>query len=77
LLSSEASRKAKRRHREIDLGVEIPFHKPALQGFHDVPEEDLAAERRKAQRLKQIDFQQVNEDKYWSRDREQKERQKR
>lgn len=77
LLSSEASRKAKRRRREIDLGVEIPFHKPAPQGFHDTAEEDMVAERMKAQRLKQIDFKKVNEDQYRSRDREQKERQKR
>lgn len=77
LLSSEASKKAKRRRREIDLGVEIPFHKPAPQGFHDVSEEVSVAERKKAQRLKQIDFKQVNEDQYRSRDREQKEGQKR
>jgi len=77
LLSSEASRKAKRRRREIDLGVEIPFHKPAPLGFHDVTDEDMAAERMKAQRLRQIDFKKVNEDQYRSRDREQKEKQKR
>ena len=69
LLSGKASKKA-RRTRDIDLGVEIPFHKPAPAGFHDVSSEDAQAERIRADRLKDVDYQKVNENHYRTRDHE-------
>eukprot|EP00957_Ditylum_brightwellii_P014060 1060376-Ditylum_brightwellii.AAC.1 len=45
LLSGMARTKARgKRKREIDLGVEIPFHKPAPAGFHSTEEENFKAE---------------------------------
>ena len=76
LLSSAASRRA-RRSRDIDLGVEIPFHKPAPAGFHGVSTEDAVAEHVRARRLKEVDYKQINENQYRSRDREAKQAQKR
>ena len=70
LLSSQARKKAKKRNRDIDLGVEIPFHKPAPAGFHDVTSEDARAESIRAKHLKQIDFKKINESAYRSRDKE-------
>ncbi len=76
LLSSAASKKA-RRSRDIDLGVEIPFHKPAPAGFHDVSSEDAMAEHARSRRLKEVDYKKINENQYRSRDREAKQAQKR
>jgi pre-mRNA-splicing factor CDC5/CEF1 len=76
LLSSAALKKSKKHRKEIDLGVEIPFHKPAPAGFHDVSAEDNRAETIRAKRLKSVDFQQVNEAQYRTRDREAAQRQK-
>jgi pre-mRNA-splicing factor CDC5/CEF1 len=70
LLSSAARKKAKKKSRDIDLGVEIPFHKPAPAGFHDTSSEAARAEVIRQKRLKQVDFKQVNENQYRSRDRE-------
>jgi pre-mRNA-splicing factor CDC5/CEF1 len=70
LLSSQAKKKARKRNREIDLGVEIPFHKPAPAGFHDVGVEDERAESARAKQQKAIDFHKLNEQQYHSRDRE-------
>lgn len=77
LLSTSARIRAKRGRREIDYGVEIPFHKPAPAGFHSTAEEDLVADEQRRKRLKQIDFQQINESQYRSRDREEKNAKKR
>ena len=76
LLSSAASKKA-RRSRDIDLGVEIPFHKPAPAGFHDVSSEDAMAEHVRSRRFKEVDYKKINENQYRSRDREAKQAQKR
>ena len=70
LLSSQARKKAKKRNRDIDLGVEIPFHKPAPAGFHDVSSEDSRAEAIRAKHMNQIDFKKLNESQYRSRDRD-------
>lgn len=80
LLSSGARTKAmsgKRRRREIDLGVEIPFHKPAPAGFHSTEDEDQRADEQRRKRMKQINFKQINEAQYRSRDREEKAAKKR
>lgn len=77
LLTGRMRRRARRRNRDIDLGVEIPFHKPAPAGFHSTKDEDLDAERIRNQRLRDVDFRRLNEANYRSRDREAKERQKR
>ena len=69
LLSSAAKRKAKSR-REIDLGVEIPFHKPAPAGFHDVTSEVARSESLRAKQQKSVDYKKLNEQQYRSRDRE-------
>ncbi len=79
LLSSAArtkSRGGKKRRREIDYGVEIPFHKPAPAGFHATSEEDERADVQRSKRLKEIDFKKINEAQYRSRDRDQKNAQK-
>ena len=75
LLSSAARTKmrgGKKRRREIDYGVEIPFHKPAPAGFHSTAEEDERADAQRSKRLKNIDFKKINEDQYRSRDRDEK-----
>lgn len=69
LLSSHAKKKAKR-SREIDLGVEIPFHKPAPAGFHDVSSEAARSEALRSKRLKSVNFKKLNEQQYRSRDRD-------
>lgn len=66
-----------RKGRDIDLGVEIPFHKPAPSGFHATREEDDKAEKLRNQRLKDVDYRRVTESQTHARDREAKERQKR
>lgn len=78
LLSGAARTKVRgKRRREIDLGVEIPFHKPAPAGFHDVAAEDASAERARQNRLREVDYKKVNEAQYRSRDREAANAQKR
>jgi len=69
LISGSARRKAKR-SRDIDLGVEIPFHKPAPAGFHDVTSEAARSEAIRSKRMKSVDFKKLNEQQYRSRDRE-------
>jgi len=79
LLSSAArskSRGGKKRRRQIDYGVEIPFHKPAPSGFHSTAEEDERADLERSKRQKSIDFKKVNEAQYNARDREEKNAQK-
>jgi pre-mRNA-splicing factor CDC5/CEF1 len=66
-----------RKGRDIDLGVEIPFHKPAPSGFHWTRDEDDKAEKLRNQRLKDVDYRRVTESQTHARDREAKERQKR
>lgn len=70
LLSSEAKKKASRKNRDIDLGVEIPFHKPAPAGFHDVSNEVARSEAIRGKKLKQVNFHKLNEQQYRSRDAE-------
>ncbi|KAL3796470.1 hypothetical protein ACHAWO_011342 [Cyclotella atomus] len=78
LLDGQAATRARgRKGREIDLGVEIPFHKPAPAGFHSTREEDETAEQIRNQRLKDVDYKRIREMQYRSRDREAKEKQKR
>jgi pre-mRNA-splicing factor CDC5/CEF1 len=78
LLSGAAKKKAGRmRNKEIDLGVEIPFHKPAPAGFHDVSDEAQLTEQIRQKRLKSVDYHQVNENQYRTRDREAAQAQKR
>ncbi len=75
LLSSAARTKlrgGKKRRREIDYGVEIPFHKPAPAGFHSTAEEDERADVQRTKRLKEIDFKKINEAQYRARDRDEK-----
>jgi len=79
LLSSAARTKmrgGKKRKRQIDYGVEIPFHKPAPAGFHSTSEEDERADGQRAKRMKEIDFKKINEAQYRARDRDQKNAQK-
>ena len=76
LLASEMRTRG-RRGRDIDLGVEIPFHKPAPSGFHGTRDEDAKAETLRNQRLKDVDYRRVTESQGRARDREAKERQKR
>lgn len=63
-------RKRRVKKQEIDFAVEIPFHKPAPAGFHDVQEETQRANKLQAQRLKNVDFKRVNENQFRTRDRE-------
>lgn len=78
LLDGQAATRARgRKGREIDLGVEIPFHKPAPAGFHSTRDEDETAEQIRNQRLKDVDYKRIREMQYRSRDREAKEKQKR
>lgn len=77
LLDGSMRTKSRKKIRDIDLGVEIPFHKPAPSGFHSTRDEDTKAESIRNQRLKDIDYRRVSEAQYRSRDREAKERQKR
>eukprot|EP00588_Corethron_pennatum_P003917 CAMPEP_0194288804 /NCGR_PEP_ID=MMETSP0169-20130528/37639_1 /TAXON_ID=218684 /ORGANISM="Corethron pennatum, Strain L29A3" /LENGTH=854 /DNA_ID=CAMNT_0039035905 /DNA_START=58 /DNA_END=2622 /DNA_ORIENTATION=+ len=73
LLSGGARRRArggKQKGREIDYGVEIPFHKPAPAGFHDVNDERHAGEALRRSRLKDINYGKINEDNRRSRDAE-------
>lgn len=75
LLSSAARTKmrgGKKRRRQIDYGVEIPFHKPAPAGFHSTAEEDERADVQRSKRLKEIDFKKINEAQYRARDRDEK-----
>jgi len=75
LLSSAARtqlKRGKKRRREIDYGVEIPFHKPAPAGFHSTADEDERADIERSKRLKDIDFKKINEAQYRARDRDEK-----
>ena len=70
ILSSAARKKARKKNKDIDLGVEIPFHKPAPAGFHDTSSEDAKAEEIRQNRLKDVNYKKVNENLYKTRDRE-------
>jgi len=73
LLSSRMrtrARRNKRGRREIDYGIEIPFHKPAPAGFHDTESEDLKADKILQRRMKDVNAKKVNESQYRTRDRE-------
>jgi pre-mRNA-splicing factor CDC5/CEF1 len=77
LLSSHAKKKSGKRKTEIDLGVEIPFHKPAPAGFHNVSNEAARSESLRAKQARSVDFKKLNESQYRSRDREAQQAQKR
>eukprot|EP00536_Pseudo-nitzschia_multiseries_P004791 jgi/Psemu1/253934/estExt_Genewise1Plus.C_820089 len=79
LISGQAKRKARKRLKggDIDLGIEIPFHKQAPAGFHDVSGEVARSEALRAKQAKRVDFQQLNEQQYRSRDEEQQKAKKR
>ena len=77
LLSSQAKKKASKRNKDIDLGVEIPFHKPAPAGFHDVTNESVRTEAIRAKQMKQVDFHKLNEQQHHSRDAEELKNKKR
>lgn len=72
LISGKAKQRARKRLKggDIDLGVEIPFHKPAPAGFHDVSGEVARSEALRAKQAKRVDFRQLNEQQYRSRDEE-------
>lgn len=70
LLSSQAKVKARRKNKDIDLGVEIPFHKPAPAGFHDVSGEAARSETLRQEKTRSMNFKKINEQQYRSRDRE-------
>ena len=70
LLSSRARTRSRKRQREVDYATEIPFHKPAPAGFHDVSIEREKQEEIRKKRLKDIDYKRVNEENYRSRDKE-------
>ena len=74
MLSSAGRTKAggKKRRWEIDYGVKISFYIPAPAGFHSTADEDERADIQRSKRLKEIDFKKINEDKYRSRDRDEK-----
>lgn len=79
LISGQAKRNARKRLKggDIDLGVEIPFHKPAPAGFHDVSGEVVRSEALRVKQGKRVDFHQLNEQQYRSRDEEQQKAKKR
>eukprot|EP00532_Pseudo-nitzschia_australis_P012566 CAMPEP_0168213456 /NCGR_PEP_ID=MMETSP0140_2-20121125/4806_1 /TAXON_ID=44445 /ORGANISM="Pseudo-nitzschia australis, Strain 10249 10 AB" /LENGTH=866 /DNA_ID=CAMNT_0008140311 /DNA_START=37 /DNA_END=2637 /DNA_ORIENTATION=- len=79
LISGQAKRKARKRLKggDIDLGIEIPFYKQAPAGFHDVSGEVARSETLRAKQAKRVDFQQLNEQQYRSRDEEQQKAKKR
>ncbi|VEU42103.1 unnamed protein product [Pseudo-nitzschia multistriata] len=79
LISGQAKKKARRRLKggDIDLGIEIPFHKQAPAGFHDVSQEVVRSEVLRAKQAKRVDFQKLNEQQYRSRDEEQQKAKKR
>mmetsp|Transcript_5234 Transcript_5234/g.7391 ORF Transcript_5234/g.7391 Transcript_5234/m.7391 type:complete len:888 (+) Transcript_5234:157-2820(+) len=79
LLSDKARKKVSRRtkNKDIDLGVEIPFHKPAPAGFHDVSDEVERTNLIQQRRLKDVDYKKLNENEYRSRDRDAKNAQRR
>ncbi|GMH86498.1 hypothetical protein TrVE_jg4663 [Triparma verrucosa] len=67
---------SRRKRKEIDYGVEIPFHKPAPKGFHDVEREQEMTAKVQADKLKDIDFGKVNEQNMRTRDKEREEAKK-
>lgn len=77
LLSSQARTKVRHR-RDIDLGVEIPFYKPAptATAQNDTTTEDIRAHQIQTKHLQKINYKQYNEQEYRTRDREQKKAQK-
>eukprot|EP00533_Pseudo-nitzschia_delicatissima_P003316 CAMPEP_0116089854 /NCGR_PEP_ID=MMETSP0327-20121206/6641_1 /TAXON_ID=44447 /ORGANISM="Pseudo-nitzschia delicatissima, Strain B596" /LENGTH=854 /DNA_ID=CAMNT_0003581061 /DNA_START=5 /DNA_END=2569 /DNA_ORIENTATION=+ len=79
LISGKAKRNARKRLKggDIDLGVEIPFHKPAPAGFHDVSGEVARSEALRSKQAKRVNFHQLNEQQYRSRDEEQQKAKKR
>ena len=77
LLSQAALKRSKQSKREIDLGVEIPFFKPAPAGFHDVSQEQAKTNAIRETRWKQVDLHQVNENRFRTRDLEEAQQKKR
>lgn len=69
--------KRRRNRREIDLGAEIPFYKPAPAGFHDTQHEQIRSENLRQKRHRDVDLKRVNENLYRTRDKEAVQAQKR
>ena len=66
IISSNARKTVNRKkQKEIDYGVEIPFHKPAPAGFHDVATEADKTAQIAADRTRDIDFGKLNEQVCW------------
>ncbi|GMH49224.1 hypothetical protein TrLO_g9968 [Triparma laevis f. longispina] len=61
---------SRKKRKEIDYGVEIPFHKPAPAGFHSVSTEKETTTKIQEDKLRDIDFGKVNEQNMRTRDRE-------
>ena len=77
ILSKDAKTAVRgKKRKEMDYGVEIPFHKMAPAGFHDVSAEDQRAAEIKEQMIKDIDFGNINEANKRSRDKERGEQRK-
>ena len=72
LMSSNARTTVKRgkKRREIDYGIEIPFHKPAPTGFHAVEDEREKQKEAAANHMRDIDFGKINEKNMRTRDKE-------
>ena len=61
---------SRKKRREIDYGIEIPFHKPAPTGFHDVSNEREMQKDAAAKHQRDIDFGKINEKNMRTRDKE-------
>lgn len=68
LLSGRARTRSRKRQREVDYATEIPFHKQAPAGFHDVAAERAKQEEVRKKRLRSVNYRQVNEAQYRARD---------
>ena len=71
IISNQAKKTVSRKKRnEIDYGVEIPFHKPAPAGFHDVEGEAVRTQEMSEKRMKDIDYGKLNEQNMKTRDKD-------
>ena len=71
IMSGKARTTVSRKKRnQIDYGVEIPFHKLAPAGFHDVGQEQEQTTKIQQDKLRDIDFGKVNEQNMRSRDKD-------
>ena len=70
IVANNNRKKKKRNKKEIDLGAEIPFYKPAPAGFHDTSQEVARTAAGLQKHLRQVDLKKVNESMYRTRDRQ-------